>query len=173
MLGHSMGGQIISAASELAPERFTRLVYLSAFLPADGDSIVSMSRHNAGSELSRATHVSLIRGRLSILGTAAGPVFYGDCAPEMIAQATGRLAPESLRPSFQRISLSRERFGRVPRSYIRLTEDRAITPAFQDWMLSRQPCERVQSLESSHSPFLSMPAALASAIRSVVDGSPT
>lgn len=160
-VGHSMGGQMISAAAELASERFARLIYLSAFLPIDGDSIATMSRHNEGTMLPSATRVSLLTGRFRILPAGAPPVFYGDCPPTQIDEALSRLVPESVRPSMGKLRLSPDRFGRVPRAYIRLTEDRAITPTFQDWMLARQPCQRVASLAASHSPFLSMPAVLA------------
>jgi pimeloyl-ACP methyl ester carboxylesterase len=163
-VGHSMGGQMISGAAEIAPESFERLVMLSAFLPVSGDSIASLSAHNQDTALPSATAVSLIRGQLRILADAAAPVFYGDCTAAMVAWATARLSPESVRPSMAKITLTDGRFGSVPRSYIRLAQDRAITPSFQDWMLSRQPCERTITLEASHSPFLSMPDELMRAI---------
>lgn len=163
-VAHSMGGMVLSAAAELAPDRFARLVYASAFLPLSGDSIASMSRHNAGSDIASATRVSLLKGTLAISGPDAGAVFYGDCRPELVAQSCARLVPESLRPSFQRVRLSQARFGRIPRSYIRLAQDRVLSLAFQDWMLARAPCQRVLTLEASHSPFLSMPDTLAQTI---------
>lgn len=163
-VGHSMGGQIISAAAEAAPDLFQRLVYLSAFLPVTGDSIASLSPHNTGSALATATHLSLWRGQLTILPATAAPVFYGDCEQADVAHAVSRLTVESLRPSLARIQLTMHRFGQVPRAYIRLTDDQAIMPAFQDFMLNRQPCERVLTLPTSHSPFLSKPLDLADAI---------
>jgi pimeloyl-ACP methyl ester carboxylesterase len=168
-VAHSMGGQILSAAAERVPERLARLVYVSAFLPMDGDSIVAMSKHNAGSDIASATHVSLLRGQLTILKDRAGAVFYGDCPPAAVAAASARLVPESLRPSFQAVRLSEGRYGSVPRSYIRCGQDRALSPAFQDWMLARRPCERVLSLDASHAPFLSMPGRLAAAIGEAIN----
>lgn len=164
VVGHSMGGQVISAAAEAAPDHFARLIFLSAFLPCDGDSIATFARQNHGSALPGATQISMLKGSFRILTHAAQPAFYHDCPDADVAATLPRLSPEALRPSLTRIRLTEARFGRVPRSYIRLTEDRVLVPGLQDWMLARQPCDRVVSLPSSHSPFFSMPDALTDAI---------
>ena len=39
LVGHSMGGIVVTQAAELVPERIARLVYLTAFLPKDGESL--------------------------------------------------------------------------------------------------------------------------------------
>ncbi len=169
LVGHSMGGLVISAAAERAPELFERLVYLTAFLPSHGDSIASLGRQDKDSDRASATRVSLFRGVVSIGPPHnAAEVFYGDCTPEQIAWAQSRLTVESLRPSIGAISLSSGRFGSVPRSYIRCTEDRALSIQQQDRMIARQPCDRVATLNVSHSPFISMPDRLADAIGSVI-----
>src|SRR5579864_185825 len=46
LVGHSMGGIAVSAAAELVAHSLERLVYLSAFLPCDGDSLVSLNTLN-------------------------------------------------------------------------------------------------------------------------------
>jgi pimeloyl-ACP methyl ester carboxylesterase len=169
VVGHSMGGFVISAAAERAPELFERLVYLSAFLPSSGDSMASLGKQDKHSDLSKGTRVSLFRGLVSIGPPQnAANVFYGDCTPEQLAWTQQRLIGESLRPSITKISLSSARFGAIPRSYIRCTLDRALSIQLQDLMIAKQPCDRVVTLEASHSPFLSMPDQLAKAIGSVI-----
>lgn len=169
-VGHSMGGQVISAAAELAPAAFERLVYLSAFLPRHGDSVASLGAEDTDSDLARAVHASMLTGTVTINPQTCGPVFYGDCSAEDLDWARARLVPESLRPSITKIRLSDARFGRAPRSYIRCTQDRALSIQMQDRMIGRQRCERVVTLDASHSPFLSMPERLAHAIRTSVRG---
>ena len=167
LVGHSMGGQVISAAAEKVPEQIERLVYVAAFLPRSGDSMVSLGREDTDSSLPNSTITSVLRGTFTIKPTALAQVFYNDCTPEDIAQAQGELVPESIRPSFGKVSLSAQRFGSVPRSYIRCTDDRAISLTMQDLMISRQGCEHVATLKSSHSPFISMPEQLVEAILQV------
>ena len=43
LVGHSMGGQVITAAAELRPDRIRALVYLCAFLPGDGDALMALA----------------------------------------------------------------------------------------------------------------------------------
>lgn len=171
-VGHSMGGQVISAAAEKCPGAFERLVYLAAFLPRSGDSIASLGGEDDDSELKDAVRVSLLKGLVTIDPVASAKVFYGDCAASDIAWANNQLVPEPLRPSLCRVRLSESRMGRVRRSYIRCTKDRALSVKMQERMISRRPCERVASLESSHSPFLSMPDELVRALSDVIDPRP-
>ena len=49
LVGHSYGGMVITGAADRAAERVAALVYLDAFLPRDGDSLLSL-----GTEHSRA-----------------------------------------------------------------------------------------------------------------------
>lgn len=169
-VGHSMGGQVISAAAELAPGAFGRLVYLSAFLPRSGESMAGIGAEDSESDLAKAVRVSMLAGTVTIVPETCGPVFYGDCSAADLDWVRARLVPESLRPSLTKVRLTDARFGAAPRSYIRCTLDRALSIQMQDRMIARQPCDRVVTLEASHSPFLSMPEALAHAICAAIGG---
>jgi hypothetical protein len=61
-------------------------------------------------------------------------------------------------------NLTATKYGRVPRAYIRLTEDRAVSPALQDRLLNETPVERVESIAASHSAYFSKPEELASMV---------
>lgn len=43
LVGHSYGGMVISAAADRAPGRISRLVYLDAYVPRDGESCWSLT----------------------------------------------------------------------------------------------------------------------------------
>jgi hypothetical protein len=49
----------------------------------------------------------------------------------------------------------------VPRRYIKTLQDRTVTPSLQDAMLAKLPCERVISMNTSHTPFFSAAKELA------------
>lgn len=155
---------VISAAAQMRPELFSRLVYLTGFLPTDGDSVASLGRRDKHSDLQRGVRASLWRGRVTILPVPGAEVFFGDCTEAQQRWAFARLTDEPLRPSLEKPHLTPGRFGAVPKSYIRCAKDRALSIECQDDMIARQPCDRIATLESSHSPFLSMPDALAQAI---------
>ena len=166
-VGHSMGGPVISAAGEAAPELFERLVYVSAFLPIDGDSLASIAEMDKHSDLPGGSSVSWFKGVVTIRPDRLGPVYYGDCSDADLEWVRPRLVPESIRPSVTKVRLS-ARFQSVPRSYIRCTKDRGLSIQMQDRLIERQPCQHVATLEASHSPFLSMPDEFTAALLSVI-----
>src|SRR5215813_11346731 len=46
LVGHSAGGMAISAAAEKAPERIEVLIYVCAFLPRNGESLLCIEGRN-------------------------------------------------------------------------------------------------------------------------------
>lgn len=167
-VGHSMGGMVIAAAAELEPAMFERLVFVTAFMPVSGDSLASIAAMDSDSDLAGAARLSALKGVVTIRPERLGPVYCGDCSEADIAFAQSRIEPEPVRPSLAKVTLTEGRFGTVPRSYIRCTQDRGLSIQMQDRLIARQPCERVATLDASHSPFLSMPDQLAAALRSVI-----
>ena len=43
LVGHSMGGMVITQAAARCPDRIERLVYVAAFLPEDGQSLIDIT----------------------------------------------------------------------------------------------------------------------------------
>lgn len=44
LLGHSYGGMVITGVADRIPERIARLIYLDAFVPDDGESVLSLRK---------------------------------------------------------------------------------------------------------------------------------
>ena len=42
LVGYSYSGMVITAVAELAPERISQLIYVDAFVPQDGQSMLEM-----------------------------------------------------------------------------------------------------------------------------------
>jgi pimeloyl-ACP methyl ester carboxylesterase len=45
LVGHSYGGMVITGVADRVPDRIKRLVYLDAMVPADGDSVSSLTKN--------------------------------------------------------------------------------------------------------------------------------
>ncbi|MDX2238486.1 MAG: alpha/beta fold hydrolase [Hyphomonadaceae bacterium] len=162
-VGHSMGGIVIARAAELAPQLIPKLIFCCAFIPRRGDSLMSLGREAQTSGVPSVVIPDPIRGLARIRRDRAPAVFYNDCSEAAVAAAQARLQDQSLRPMFGGAQITPARFGHARRFYLACTEDRAIPHAFQQAMLARIPCEDVVTLNASHSPFVSQPAATADA----------
>lgn len=162
LVGHSMGGMVITQAAEDAADLVRRLVYVCAFLPADGQSLVDLAHSlEAGDLLQPNLVIDANAGTCVVADAARRAVFYGECSDDDTAFAMARLVPESLAPMTTPVSITEERAGRIPRAYVESLHDGAITIGLQRSMQAARPCDPVFQLDSDHSPFLSRPAALA------------
>jgi pimeloyl-ACP methyl ester carboxylesterase len=160
LVGHSMGGIVLSQVAEQRPDSIRVLVYLCAFLVPDGESLL----HWAAIDPQALVPPNLVFSEDGVSATvkqdALRDAFYGDCSDEDAAWAMAQLRPQALAPQGTAIHTTANNFGRVPRVYVECLKDRAITPSMQRQMRDRVGCDRVFTLDSSHSPFLSMPVAL-------------
>ncbi|MEJ7840208.1 MAG: alpha/beta fold hydrolase [Rubrobacter sp.] len=160
LVGHSMGGLVISEAAERRPEKIGLLVYLTGFLLPNGGTLFEMAQTDGESIVFPNADVDEENGVVKIHEDRAKDVFYGDCSDEDVEKAKERLIPQPLAPFVTPVGVG-EAFGRVRRTYIECLQDRAIGPATQKRMYTGLPCEKVVSMGTSHSPFLSEPEELA------------
>ena len=169
LVGHSMGGIVISGVAERLPGKVAELVYLAAYLLRDGESIQSISSSVPGAG-------SLVRGHMvpaddwstvAIREEGLRETFFADAARADVSRAAQLLRPEPTAAFRTPVRLTAARSGSVPRTYVRTTRDRALTPPLQDAMLAATPCHRVIDVETSHCPMLSAPDRLAAILQDV------
>lgn len=167
LVGHSMGGAVISAAAEAMPAKIDRLVYLSAFLLTSGSSLLAVATGDTGSLATPNLIVKAGEGVVDINRDAIEAIFYARCPPEDLQLARTLLRPNPLAPFATPLTLTPANFGSVRRFYISCTRDQAITLAAQRAMYTATPCEAVYELHTDHSPFFSQPAQLGSVLRAI------
>lgn len=160
LVGHSMAGVVITQVAEYLPARIKKLVYLSACLPQDGESLSSVSNRDKTSLLGPNIVMNPLLGYCTVDEAFVKDIFYNDCSIEDFKSAKTRLTPEPLLPLLASVKITPQRFGRVPRIYIECLRDRAISPAFQKKLYTATPCQQVLSLHTGHSPFFSAPEKL-------------
>ena len=96
LLGHSMGGILISAAAEAAPEKFCQLIYLCAFVPVDGEPArVANAELNRASALNGVLEPTADGLGILVADDAIEPAFYHDCDADSVAFARARLVPQA------------------------------------------------------------------------------
>jgi pimeloyl-ACP methyl ester carboxylesterase len=161
LVGHSMGGVVISSVAERVPERLRTLVYLAAFLIGDGESVGSAARGDAESILGGYFEVAPDGLSCTVKPEGVKPSFYAECDEADIARARARLVPQALEPFNAVLHCTEGRAGRVPRVYVECLRDRAIGIAKQRSLVAARPCAKVLTLDTDHSPFYSTPTELA------------
>jgi pimeloyl-ACP methyl ester carboxylesterase len=161
LVGHSLGGTSISQAAEHVPEQVAKLVYLAAFLPKNGESANRTGFGEMPESAARAIRASSVEGAHEFDAALAADVFYQKCDPAVARWAVGHLRPQADAPVGAALCLSAERWGTIPKVYVRCTQDKALPPEYQQWMCDRAPDVRQRVMDSDHSPFLSDPEGLA------------
>lgn len=161
LVGHSMGGMAITAAAELAPARIAALVYVTAFLPNDGQSLPQLADGDPEALVAPNLVIDEATGLCTVAEEARRDAFYGECTDEDAAWASDRRVPESLAAMSAPVHLTDERAGSVRRIYVECLRDRAITIGKQRQMWAARPCEQVLTMDADHSPLLCAPQELA------------
>ncbi|RAP40993.1 esterase [Rhodovulum viride] len=160
LVGHSMAGFPISAAAEKAPWKIRALVYVCAYAPVAGLSLVDMRRAAPRQPLLDAIVKSKDGVSFSFDPEKVRDKLFHDCSDEAVAFAKARLGPQPILPQATPITLG-NRYRSVPKRYIRCLQDRAIPAEYQATMTADWPADRIDTLDCSHSPFLAAPEALA------------
>ena len=155
LVGNSMGGIVISQAAARRPDRVERLVYVAAFLPGDGQSLMNLTAlpEGAGDQV-QANVVVSGAPPVGVLPDATHRELNLACSPELSDWAVERMGPQAVAPFAEPVSLGGE-LERIPRTYVLCTSDRAIPPPLQRRMATEREVTDVVELESDHHPQLS------------------
>ena len=174
LVGHSVGGMVVSAVTEAAPGRVSRLVYVAGYLLRDGESLYGLSQTDADSHVGRywrqddpAAYTPASIAPEGIVGPFCADRDESDRAMPV---ATHRAEP--VPPLGTPVSLSAEGFGGVPITYVRTLADHALSPALQDRMIEARSDVDTVDLDTSHLPMLTMPEALVDVIAAAVAEGP-
>ncbi|MDI6764340.1 MAG: alpha/beta fold hydrolase [Thermodesulfobacteriota bacterium] len=160
LVGHSMGGIVISQAAEYRPERIKTLIYLTAFLLQNGEFLLQIAQGDTEGLVLPNLVMAEDQSHATVKEEALKEAFYGDCSDEDVVRAKSLLVPQAAAPFATPISITEKNFGRIPRIYIECLRDRAISPSIQKRMYTALPCRRVIPMDTSHSPFFSAPETL-------------
>jgi pimeloyl-ACP methyl ester carboxylesterase len=155
---NSMGGVITTMAAARCPERVASIVYVAAFLPEDGESLLDLTNLPEGADDQVQANVVLEGDPpVATMPDEASPdALYGCCSEEVAGWAIAHQRPQAVAPYATPVSLDdREAFEAIPRSYVLCTRDRAIPPRLQRLMADRGGCDEVIELDTDHSPHLS------------------
>lgn len=167
LVGHSLGGIIISQAAENRPDKVRSLVYLCAFLLPSGGSFMKATEGVKGSMVLDNLVMAQDGTYVTIKEEVMHEAFAHDVPDNAFAQAKPMIVPEPTAPLGTPISITQEKWGRIPRYYVECLADKAIPPVVQKAMYTAIPVQKVFSMDTSHAPNFSAPQELAEHLLSV------
>lgn len=157
VVAHSYGG-VVATQADLG-SRVRHILYLGAFMPDLGQALADLLPPGPLPPFV----VDNGDGSTSVDPALAIDTFYADCDPAIASWAAGRLG---LHHGVNNVTpVTRCSWRDVESTYVVLQQDHASPPPMQEALAAQAGARR--DLDSSHSPFLSMPADLADLIAEV------
>jgi len=167
LVGHSMGGAVISQVAEAIPDKIKTLIFLAAFLLKDGETLLQYASADKESYAAQNIQINEDEGIVTVAEDTLRDCFYGLCPDDDAEKAVARLRPQAMAPFTTAVKLSKEKFGSVPICYIECSDDRAISPGMQRRLRENSPVARTDVLKSDHAPYYSCPEELAKTLISM------
>ncbi|WP_309132007.1 alpha/beta hydrolase [Brevibacterium sp.] len=186
-LAHSRGGITLTATANAHPELIDHMVYVSAWAPVTLDAAAYNSEPEMADVDTAAIGAALVGdprelGLLRCNFRSSDPellegfrtLFFADGSPDEFRAFLSTFQPdENLDAGTAADRTQPATWGTIPRTYIRLGEDRSLPPAMQDRLI-READElmpdnpyRVHTLDSSHWGWLVRPTAAAELLRRI------
>jgi pimeloyl-ACP methyl ester carboxylesterase len=154
LVGHSMGGMVISAVAESIADKIAKMVYLSAYLPKDGQALLDLANQDSESITGPNLEFSADFSTALIKSTVFVDAFCADCNATYKQLIGNNLKPEPLAPFQSKISLTSAKFGSIPKFYIETLQDKVIGNKLQKQMVKDNgTVSKVFSLDTSHSSY--------------------
>jgi pimeloyl-ACP methyl ester carboxylesterase len=162
LVGHSMAGLVISQVAEEIPGQIKELVYLAAYLPQNGESLLALAKQDPDSHVGKYLDIDQSTGSANIKKEGIIDVFAADAPAQIHDFIINSVKAEPLAPLAAPVTLTNQKFGSVKKVYIHTKNDHAVSFTLQTTMVKNNGhISKEYTLESSHTPFISMPDKLA------------
>jgi pimeloyl-ACP methyl ester carboxylesterase len=153
LVGHSYGGMVVTGVADRAPEKIRRLVYLDAFVPKDGESLVDLARPEMREKI------------LALPGWQVPPPGpQGITDPEELAWLQSRRDPQPIGTMKEKVSVKGGYRG--ARTYIFCSGYSPSTFAPFAAAIKGDKAWQYHELPTHHYPQVSMPRELAAILAS-------
>ena len=155
LVGHSLGGVVISEVAEKVPSKIEKLVYVAAFVPLSGQSLLDLASTDTTSVLGANLRPSADNLTLDIVHDQIINGFIQDGTTDLQNLVLANYRAEPAIPLTNKVTLTAANYGSVSKVYIKTLLDHAVTPTLQKRMLAATTgFSTVYQLNTGHCPFL-------------------
>jgi pimeloyl-ACP methyl ester carboxylesterase len=169
LVGHSLGGAIITAVADSLPNRIDRLVYLAGFVPQNSQSILDLTTMDPKSLFGPALTFSADGTTASIPNDKIVSVFAQDANESIKKLLMDNNRPEPIAPQAEKLILKSPSFASVPKYYIETLQDQAITIDLQKKMINAAKISNIYTVESGHCPMLTQPKKVSDILLQIIN----
>ncbi len=122
LVGYSYSGMVVTGVAEQIPERISKLVYLDAWVPEDGQSAVDLVGPEAAAMMMKVVQA------------------YGEGWKLIPEDPDPHLSPQPIQTGLEKLSLKNQIAGQLPRVFIYCPEDKTgeILRMFQSCVQQRK-----------------------------------
>lgn len=168
LIGHSMAGIVISQVAEQIPTKINKLIYVSAYLPKNGEDLLTLAKLDTESKAGGALEFTADYSAASIKKDVIVPAVCADC-PDFMKDALVKYhKAEPAKPLGEKVILTAAKFGAVPKYYIHTTQDAAVGYALQQLMVKNNgTIRKTYTMNTSHLPFVVRPDEFIGIINSI------
>jgi pimeloyl-ACP methyl ester carboxylesterase len=168
LVGHSLGGAIITAVVDSIPDHIEKLVYLAGFVPANNQSIFDLTSMDPNSQFGPNLTISSDGATAMIANDKIMQVFAQDGNDQVKQLLIKNNRPEPIAPQAEKILLKNPAFASVPKYYIHTNQDHAITIDLQRKMVISAGIKNVYAVEAGHCPMLTKPDEVTSILLKII-----
>jgi len=162
LVGHSLGGAVISEVAEKVPSKIGKLVYVAAFIPLSGQSLLDLASTDTASILGANLRPSADNLTFDVVHDQIINSFIEDGTTDEQNLLLANYRAEPAIPLTNKVTLTAANYGSVSKVYIKTLMDHAVTPTLQNHMLAATPgFSTVYQINTSHCPFLVKPDSVA------------
>jgi pimeloyl-ACP methyl ester carboxylesterase len=161
LVGHSFGGSVISRVVEYLPDRIKRLIFLDAFVLADGQSIYDNLPGYLIELLDQLAQTS--SDNTTLLPYEVWRDHFIQDAPEEVARVLWeQLAPSPNQPNLEQLHLEAFYSLTIPKSFISCSQDMTLPAgSWHPQMSSRLGTFKLVEMDGSHEVMFTRPAEVA------------
>ncbi len=157
LVGHSMAGVIISQVAENTPSKIEKLIYVSAYLPKNGENVSGITNKFLNNKPIEAFEFNTDYSLVSIKKDAIANVVCADCPDYMKAALVKYHRAEPTKGLNDNVVLT-SKFTSIPKYYISTIADYAVPYALQQQMIKDNGTIKKQfEMNTSHLPFVVQP----------------
>jgi len=164
LVAHIFGGVVASQVAEEIPTQIKELLFVAAYVPKNGESLLSLATTDADSHVGKSLQIKENEGIAVVARDGIIDSFFADAPKQVQDYVIDHFPAEPLGPLATPVKTTEANLGKVKKVFVFTANDHTNSPALQHRMVEANGIKKTYTLQSSHTPFVSMPKELADII---------